>query len=61
VPATKNKIILVYPSGESKMDDSKYALNLARLNELVIRYTWKNKTYYTTMKKLKELNPDVRQ
>ncbi|HEU5168562.1 MAG TPA: hypothetical protein VFU29_23615 [Chitinophagaceae bacterium] len=61
VPTTKNKIILVYPSHESKIDDSKYALNLARLNELVIRYTWKNKIYYTTMKKLKELDPDVRQ
>jgi hypothetical protein len=61
VPATKNKIILVYPSDESKIDDSKYALNLARQNELVIRYVWKNKTCYTTMKKLKELNPDVRQ
>jgi len=61
VPVTKNKIILVYPSGESKIDDSKYVLNLARMNELVVRYVWKNKIYYTTMKKLKELNPDVRQ
>jgi hypothetical protein len=61
VPITKNKIILIYPSGESKIDDSKYALNLARQNELVVRYTWKNKIYYTTMKKLKELDPDVRQ
>ena len=61
VPATKNKIILIYPSGESKIDDSKYAVNLARSNELVVRYTWKNKIYYTTMKKLKELTPDVRQ
>ena len=61
VPATKNKIILIYPSGESKIDDSKYALNLARQNELVVRYTWQNKIYYTTMKKLKELDPDVRQ
>jgi hypothetical protein len=58
VPATKNRIILIYPSGESKMNE---ALNLARLNELVVRYTWKNKTYYTTMKKLKMLDPDVRQ
>lgn len=61
VPVTKNKIILIYPSGESKVDDSKYALNLARQNELVVRYVWKNRTYYTTMKKLKELTPDVRQ
>jgi hypothetical protein len=61
VPVTKNKIILVYPSGESKTDDSKYALNLANLNELVVRYVWKNKIYYSTMKKLKVLDPDVRQ
>jgi hypothetical protein len=61
VPATKNKVFLVYPSGENKVDDSKYVLNLARINELVIRYTWKKQTYYTTLKKLKELNPDVRQ
>jgi len=61
VPVTKNKIILIYPSGESKIDDSKYAVDLARSNELVVRYTWKNKIYYTTMKKLKELDPDVRQ
>jgi len=61
IPIKKNKIILIYPSGESKLNDSKYALNLARQNELVVRYTWKNNIYYTTMKKLKELDPDVRQ
>ena len=61
VPVTKNKIILVYPSGKSKINDSKYELNLAHLNELVVRYVWKNKTYYTTIKKLKVLDPDVRQ
>ena len=61
VPATKNKVLLVYPSGESKIDDSKSAVNLTRLNELVIRYTWKNKIYYSTIKKLKEIDPDVRQ
>lgn len=60
-PVTKNKIVLVYPSGESKINDSRYASALASSNELVIRYIWKNKTYYTTIKKLKELNPDVRQ
>jgi hypothetical protein len=61
VPVTKNKIILVYPSGESKAHDSKYALNLAQMNELVIRYVRKYKTYYTSIKKLKELDPDLRQ
>jgi len=63
VPFTKNKVMLVYPSGESRdtIIRSKYINNLAQVNELVVRYTWKNKTYYTTLKKLKELNPDVRQ
>lgn len=61
VPATKNKVILVHPSDESKIQDSKYALNLARQHELVIRYTWKNKIYYSKMKQLKEIIPDVRQ
>ena len=60
VPVTSNKIILVYPSGE-RSDDFKYALNAARTNELVIRYTSKSKTHYTTIKKINELNPDVQQ
>lgn len=58
-PATTNKVILTYP-GERTTGDSKYASGLARSNELVIRYTWKGKTQYTTVKKIKELPPDVR-
>ena len=58
-PITTNKIFLVYPNG-TKNNDSKYALKYTKANELVIRYTWKNKTYYTTIKKIKELTPDVR-
>jgi len=63
VPATKNKILLIYPSGESKDTtiNSKYITGLANKNELVISYLWKNKKYYATLKKLKELTPDVRQ
>jgi hypothetical protein len=63
IPATKNKVMLVYPSGESKDKriSSNYIKQLTKANELVIRYTWKNKTYYTTVKKLKELSPDVQQ
>src|SRR4030095_917689 len=63
MPVTKNKVMLIKPSGESKdtIIRSNYISNLAQANELVIRYTWENKTFYTTMKKLKELNPDVRQ
>lgn len=59
VPFTTNKIILVYPSG-IKPGVSKNALSYARQNELVIRYSWKGKTYYRTVKKIKELPPDVR-
>lgn len=59
VPATSNKILLIHPSGK-KQSDSKYALNLSRQNELVVRYTWKGKIYYATVKKIKELSPDVR-
>lgn len=58
-PVTSNKIILVYP-GPAKTNGSKYVLNLSKTNELVIRYTWKNKTYYTSIKKIKELTPEVR-
>ena len=62
VPATKNKVILICPSGESKETtiNSKYITGLTNKNELVISYLWKNKKYYSTLKKLKELNPDVR-
>ena len=58
-PVSANKTILVYPAS-IKTNDSKYASNLGKTNELVIRYTWKGKTYYTTIKKIKELTPDVR-
>jgi len=58
-PVTKNKIVLVYP-GAIKTNDPKPVLSFARTNELVICYIWKNKTYYTSIKKIKELTPDVR-
>jgi hypothetical protein len=59
VPVTSNKVLLVYPGNEKK-GDSKYALNFARTNELVIRYVANGKTHYVTVKKIKELTPDVR-
>jgi len=59
VPVTSNKVILIYPSAEKK-SDSQFALNLLKSNELVIRYTWRRKIQYTTIKKIKELTPDVR-
>lgn len=62
VPVTKNKVVLVYPSGETtnKKSHSSYIKQLTSKNDLVIRYLWKNQTYYTAIKKLKEINPDVR-
>lgn len=62
VPVTKNKVVLVYPSGETtnKKSNSSYIKQLTSKNDLVIRYLWKNQTYYSTIKKLKEINPDVR-
>jgi len=62
VPVTKNKVVLVYPSGETtnKKTNSTYTRQLTSKNELVIRYLWKKQTYYTTIKNLKEINPDVR-
>lgn len=62
VPVTKNKVMLVYPSGETtnKKTNSNYVKQLTSKNELVIRYLWKNKTHYAIIKHLKEINPDVR-
>lgn len=59
VPATSNKILLIHPAAK-KQGNSKNALNIAKQNELVIRYTWRGKMYYATVKKIKELAPDVR-
>ena len=61
VPVTKNKVVLVYPSGETtnKKSNSSYIRQLTSKNDLVIRYLWKNQTHYTTIKKLKEITPDV--
>lgn len=58
VPATSNNVLLIYPDGIQK-SDTKSAFNLSKTNELVIRYRWKNRTYYTFIKKIKELTPDV--
>lgn len=61
VPVTKNKVVLVYPSGETinKKSNSNYIRQLASKNDLVIRYLWKNQIHYATIKNLKEINPDV--
>ncbi|HJS54611.1 MAG TPA: hypothetical protein VJ765_08715 [Chitinophagaceae bacterium] len=62
VPYTKNKVLLIYPSDESKDTtiNSKYITGLTSANELVIGYVWKNKKYYTTVEKITELRPEVR-
>jgi hypothetical protein len=62
VPVSRNKVMLVYPSALAKDSTikSKYVASLTANNELVISYRNKNKRYYITLKKLKELGPDVR-
>ena len=57
VPAITNKVVLVYPGGVKPAGTK---LKLAGINELVIRYTWKGGIHYTTIRKIKELAPDVR-
>ena len=61
VPFTRNKIILVYPAGKMKEEKKGSApvTDIARTNELVISYTSKGKIYYASVKKIKELAPDV--
>jgi hypothetical protein len=62
VPATKNKVLLVYPAGlvRDTTMHSKYIVNLAATNELVISYRADGRKYFTVLKKLKELPPDAR-
>ena len=57
VPVITNKVILVYPGG---IKSAGTRLKLAGANELVIRYTWKGGIHYTTIRKIRELAPDVR-
>lgn len=57
VPVTVNKVLLVYPAAVKSAGTK---LKLAATNELVIRYTWKGKIYYTSIRAIKELAPDVR-
>ena len=57
VPMITNKVMLVYPGG---IKSAGTRLKLAGANELVIRYTWKGGIHYTTIRKIRELAPDVR-
>lgn len=63
VPKTHNKIILTYPSGLLKdiPGSSRFLSNLISRSELVIGYLWKGKKYFTGVKALKKLQPDVYQ
>jgi hypothetical protein len=60
-PATRNVVLLVYPSGEKKdpVIATKYLSGLISSSELVIAYIWKGKKYYATVKKIKTLAPDA--
>jgi len=60
VPAT-NDIALEIPVAEPSAGQKKTS-NLQKLtakNDVVVAYTWKNKTYYATMKQIKKLPSTV--
>ena len=57
VPKSANKIILITPGGE-KMTTQKPSISIGRsisTSELIIVYKSKGKTYYSEVKKIKEL------
>ena len=58
VPKSINKIILITP-GSEKVSTQKPPINIGKsisTSELIIVYKWKGKTYYSEVKKIKELN-----
>ena len=62
VPATRNKVILVYPSATTAITSpvSNYLEKLITGHELVIRYACNGKKYYAVAKKINILPSDVR-
>ena len=57
VPKSTNKIILITP-GSEKITTQKPSASLSKSlssSELIIIYKWKGKTYYSEVKKIKEL------
>ena len=57
VPKSTNKIILITPGGE-KISTQKPSASIGKpisASELIIVYKWKGKTYYSEVKKIKEL------
>lgn len=62
VPLTSNKVKLVYPSGlkPGAKPATNFIKKVASKNELVICYRAGNKDYYSTVKELTNLPPDVR-
>jgi hypothetical protein len=61
VPATRNKVILIYPSATTAKNshNSNYLEKLIAGHELVIRYAGNGKKYYAVAKKIEILPSDV--
>lgn len=59
VPATANKILHFYPSGQPAITSKPTAWlkNLLESSELVIKYQWKGKSWYYAVKKINRLDP----
>lgn len=57
VPKSTNKIILITP-GSEKITTQKLPISIGKTistSELILVYKWKGKTYYSEVKKIKEL------
>lgn len=63
VPATTEAVVLFYPTEEIKAPatSSRFISRLTRHSELVVGYFWKGNKYFTSLKAIKELKPDVLQ
>jgi hypothetical protein len=58
VPKTSNKVIRIdLAEGEGLRENGAHIENLIKTNDVVIAYAWKEKRYFVTVKKIKELDP----
>jgi hypothetical protein len=61
IKATKNRVVMITPSGEAKsnLPLSANHTKIIKENELVLFYSWKGKKYYKAVKKMMVLAPEA--
>jgi len=58
VPKTTDKVIKIDPAEtEGQVKNGAHIENLTKTNDVVVAYVWKEKKYFATVKKIKELDP----